>query len=74
MDAYMWIEKQWTPAEQRVGDKSLMEAFLEIPGITPATLRQANAVRLFLWVISIVDITDIGGTFIPADTHGGKWQ
>ena len=74
MDAYMWIEKRWSPELQRVGDESLMEAFLEIPGITRATLRRANAVRIYLRVVTIADITDIGGSFIPADTLGGTWQ
>jgi hypothetical protein len=74
MGAFLWIEKKWTPALQRVGDKSLMEAFSEIPDITQASLRRANAVRLFLRVVSIADITDLGGTFIPADTLDGEWQ
>jgi hypothetical protein len=48
MDATLWIEKAWTPKLQRVGDRAIMEAVLGIPRITRATLRQVNAVRLYL--------------------------
>ena len=74
IQAALWIEKKWTPALQRTGDKSIMEAVLEIPGITRAKLRQVNAVRLYMRVVTIADITDVGGTFIPAGQLDGEWQ
>ena len=74
IQATLWIEKKWTPKLQRSGDKSIMEAVLELPGITRAKLRQVNAVRLYMRVVTIADITDVGGTFIPAGQLDGKWQ
>ena len=74
MDATLWIEKKWAPALQRVGDRSLMECFVRIPGITRASLRKANAVRLYLRVVTIADLADVGGTFIPANMLDGSWQ
>ena len=72
--ATLWIEKAWTPALQRVGDRSLMEAFISIPGISRAALRQANTVRLYLRVVTLADLTDVNGKYIPADTLDGEWQ
>lgn len=74
MKAFLWIENSWTPVLQRIGDKAIMEGFMNIPNITTAALRQANAVRLYLRIVSLADITDIGGTFIPADMFNGEWQ
>ena len=53
MQASLWIERKWTPALQRVGDQSIMEQFAQLPGITRVALRQANAVRLYLPVVTI---------------------
>ena len=74
MQASLWIEKKWTPALQRVGDHSLMEQFAQLPGITRTALRQANAVRLYLRVVTIADLADVGGTFIPANMLDGGWR
>lgn len=74
MGATLWIEKAWTPALQRVGDRSLMEAFIAIPGVSRANLRRANAVRLYLRVVTLADLADVNGTYIPADMLDGKWQ
>ena len=51
-----------------------MEGFLRIPGIKRATLRQANSVRLYLRVVTIADLSDVGGTYIPANMLDGSWQ
>ncbi len=51
-----------------------MEAFLSIPGISRAALRQANAVRLYLRVVTLADLTDVNGQYIPADMLDGEWQ
>ena len=74
IDASLWIEKSWTPALQREHDFSIMEGFLRITGITRATLEKANAVRLYLRVLTIADISDVNGTFIPAGQLDGNWQ
>jgi hypothetical protein len=74
MGAILWVEKAWTPAPQRVGDRSLMEAFTSIPGISRAILRRTNAVRVYLRVVTLADLVDTSGTYIPADLLNGKWQ
>jgi hypothetical protein len=74
MKAYLWIEKGWTPKLKREGDASLMEKFSQCPHISRAMLRKANAVRIYLRVVTIADLADVGGTFIPAGMLTGKWQ
>ncbi len=74
MGATLWIEKAWTPALQQVGDRALMDAFTSIPGISRATLRQANAVRLYLRMVTLADLADVNGTYIPEDMLDGDWQ
>lgn len=74
MKAFLWIEDVWTPKLQREGDMALMQKFLQCPQISRAMLRQANAVRLYLRVVTIADLADAGGTFIPAGMLTGKWR
>ena len=74
LGAHMWIEDAWTPPLQRVGDRSLMEQFCNISGITRAKLRRANAVRLYLRVLTIADLTDVAGTHIRDGMLDGDWQ
>ncbi len=73
MGASLWIEKAWTPALQRIGDESLMARFALIPGITTAYLRQANIVPLYLRVITIADLSDPTGSYIPSGMLSGDW-
>ena len=73
MKAYVWIEKSWTPKLQREGDMSIMQAFVQCPSISRAMLKQANAVRLYLRVVTIADLADVGGTFIPSGMLTGAW-
>ena len=73
-DASLWIEEAWAPKLQRVGDRALMEAFGKIVGITKRMLEKANAVRLYLRVITIADLADPAGEFIPAGMLTGHWQ
>ena len=74
INAYIWIEKCWTPKLQREGDAALMERFAQCPLISRAMLRKANAVRIYLRVITIADLADVRGSFIPAGILTGKWQ
>jgi hypothetical protein len=74
LDASLWVEKAWSPPLQREGDESLMERFVQIPNITRAELRRANAVRLYLRVVTIADLADVGGSYIPAGMLNGDWQ
>ena len=74
MDAFLWIEKGWCPKIQRVNDRSIMHVFSKCPQISRAMLRQANAVRLYLRVITIADLADVGGSYIPAGILTGEWQ
>ena len=74
--ASFWIENVWTPTMQRVGDQTLMDSFLHIPGIGKAKLEKANAVRLYLRVLTIADLVEPTGKYIPTDmlTGDGSWQ
>lgn len=72
--ASLWIENLWTPHPQRINDTFLMNRFLMIPRITKSALRQANEVRLFLRVLTIADLADPTGRFIPDGMLTGEWQ
>jgi hypothetical protein len=74
VDGSLGIEKAWTPSLQRDGNESIMERFSSLSGITRAKLRQANAVRLYLWVITIADLADISGKIIPEGILTGNWR
>lgn len=74
MGASLWVEKAWTPALQRLGDMSIMERFLGLPGVSRSQLRQANVARLYLRVITIADLCDPTGQFIPSGMLSGDWQ
>ena len=73
-DAHLWIEQAWTPKLQREGDESIMERFVNCPGITKAMLRKANNVRLYLRVITITDLTTPAGDAIANGMLTGSWQ
>ena len=73
LGADIWVESAWYPRLQRVGDASIMEAFNSIPGISRANCR-ANAVRLFLRVVSIADLCNVQGTHIRDGMLQGDWQ
>ena len=49
-----------------------MEAFCKLPGITPAQLNKANHCRLFLRAITLSDITDMDGEYIPWEYLSGR--
>ena len=74
INASIWIEDVWRPQIHRENDEFIMDQFVRIPGITRAELRQANAVRLYLRVITIADIADPSGEFIPDGMLTGEWQ
>jgi hypothetical protein len=74
LQASFWIEEVWRPKPQREGDQFLMDYFTRIPGITTADLRKANAVRLYLRVLTISDLADPTGRFIPDGMLTGDWQ
>ena len=72
--ASLWIEDAWVPELQREGDSSIMETFSDLPWMTPVQLRRANAVRLYMKVITISDLVDPTGKFIPDGRLTGEWQ
>lgn len=74
MDASLWVEDAWIPPIQRVGDTSIMGQFLQIPGVKTSQLRQANTVRLYLRVVTLADICDPTGQYIPSGMLTGDWQ
>jgi hypothetical protein len=74
MQASLWVENAWTPSLQQVGDESLMAWFSTIPGIKLAHLRQANTVQLYLQVITIADLCNPTGLYIPHGMLNGNWH
>ena len=72
--ASLWIEDAWSPELQCVGDESIIEHFISIQHITRAELCRANAVRLYLQVVTIADLADLMGTFVPSGMLTGDWQ
>ena len=74
LDGHLWIEHIETPKLQRLGDESIMERFVQIHKVTRRHLERANAVRLYLWVVTIADLAHTLGSFIPDNTLTGEWQ
>ncbi len=74
IDGSLWIEDIWSPLLQREHDKFIMDRLLRIPGITTTQLHKANAVRLYLRVLTIADIAHPSGKFIPDGNLSGNWQ
>lgn len=74
INASIWIEDVWKPLPHREHDEFLMDKFLQIPGITRVELRQANAVRMYMRILTIADIADPSGEFIPDGMLVGEWQ
>ncbi len=70
----LWIEEVWSAPLQHEHDEFIMDRFLRIPGITTAQLHRANAVRLYLRVLTIADLAHPSGTFIPDGNLSGDWQ
>ena len=69
------IKNQWAPGIQREHDRSIMEQFCELAknkyvSATPGQLRIANEVRIWLRVITVADLANVGGTCIPHDRLG----
>lgn len=74
IDGSLWIEHAWTLSLQRLGDRSLMEVFTQIPSIMTGDLRKANLARLYLRVVTIADLADPTGRFFPDGMLTGSWQ
>ena len=51
-----------------------MEVFAQIPAITQGILKKANLARLNLRVVTIADLADPTGRFIPDGMLTGSWQ
>ena len=54
-------------------DRSTMKRFTAIHGATTGQLRKVNAVRLYLRVITIADLTHPSGGYIPDGILTGDW-
>jgi len=64
----------WSPQLQRKGDKSIMEEFQTITGITKGILNKANWCRIYARVITISNLTTVQGKNIPGHPMWGKWR
>lgn len=70
----LWIEDAWQPKLQREGDFSLlMERFLSVT-TTPRQRKILRRVLHWLRVITVSDIADPTGRFIPGFKLYGDWQ
>ena len=74
LDGSIWIEDIWTPALQREGDQSIMEAFLHVTakGATPRKLEMANLCQMWMKVITVSELATVEGRQIPAERLNGK--
>ena len=72
--ATMWIENVWAPKLQQENNGAIMERFSGIQEATPGELKKVNAVRLYLRVITIADLTHPSGGYIPDGMLTGDWQ
>ena len=68
----MWIERQWTSPLQRVGDQSIMKAFINITNVTTRKLEMTNYCRCYLRVITIADLANLDGRSILGGRMDGK--
>ena len=69
----LWVEDAWQPQLQREGDFSLMERFLSVK-TTPGQRNQLRMVLHWLRVITIADLADPTGRYVPGDRLTGEWQ
>jgi hypothetical protein len=58
------VENAWTLKLQRVGDVSLMEALTQLDSAKKANLITANNCRMYLRIITLLDITTMDGRAI----------
>ena len=57
----LWIEGAWVPELQQENDESIMEKITRLKGITEGKLKQVNTVRLWLRVVTVADMSKLGG-------------
>ncbi|KAL3784917.1 hypothetical protein ACHAWO_001204 [Cyclotella atomus] len=69
----LWVEDAWQPKPQREGDYSLMERFLSVK-TTKTQRKQLRMVLHWLRVITIADLADPTGQYIPGEKLTGDWQ
>ena len=69
------LEHKWNLAIQRTHDIFLMDAIMNhIPHFPPKVLKQMNACRIFLQVLSLADISDGSGREILKSSLQGIWH
>ena len=73
------IKDQWAPQIQRERDRSIMQRFCKLTkskcvGATVGRLRIANELHIWLQVITVADLANVGGTCIPYGRLDGSWR
>ena len=73
------IKDQCAPAIQRERDRSIMERFFELTkskcvDATAGQLRMADKVRIWLRVITVANLANMGGTCIPYNRLDKSWR
>ena len=72
--ASLWIEDAWATDLQQEGDSSIMETLSNLSWMTPLQLRRENTMRLYMKVITVLDLADPTGQFIPDGRLTEEWQ
>ena len=62
------------PKLQQENNGAIMETFAGIQEATPGELKKINAVRLYLRVIPIADLTHLSGGYVPNGMLTGDWH
>ena len=68
------IIEAWTPKLQQVNDALIIERIVRLKGVTKVQLRQVNVVRLWMRVVTILDMTNKAGTDIIGNMMCGEWR
>jgi hypothetical protein len=57
-----------------MNDASMMERIGKLKGMTKGQLKQVNAVRLWMQVVTIADMVNETGTSIMDNMMSGEWR
>ena len=64
ISASISVENAWIVPCLRQGDSHIMEDFLDSGFFTQCEIRTLNFIWLYLWVTTLSDVTDHGGTYL----------
>jgi hypothetical protein len=68
------ITDSWQPSLQRLKDRPIMEAVVQLKGITKRQLEHVNQCRKWLRVVTIAELASLCGKFISPERLNGEWR